>query len=88
MTLRGGGWPPWWEWDLELSPHLLTRMVQRRFSEIDLRAMLEAATGLHPDVEPGRWVVEARRGRRAWEVIVEPDRSARVIVVVTAYPVD
>jgi hypothetical protein len=33
-------WPGWWDWELELSPHLLKRMTDRRFTEIDLRRML------------------------------------------------
>jgi hypothetical protein len=38
-------WPGWWDWELELSPHLLKRMTDRRFTEIDLRRMLERASG-------------------------------------------
>ena len=33
-------WPEWWNWELELSPHLLKRMVDRRFTEVDVRRML------------------------------------------------
>lgn len=50
-------WPEWWDWELELSPHLFKRMDDRRFTEIDLRRMLERATGYRPDVvevEPDR----------------------------------
>jgi hypothetical protein len=61
-------------------------MVDREFTELDLRQMLEDASGLRPDVEGGRWVVTARLRRRAWEVIVEPDEAERVLVVITAYP--
>ena len=43
--LRDGQPPEWWEWDLELSSHLLKRMVDRDFNEPDLRAMLETAAG-------------------------------------------
>jgi hypothetical protein len=32
-------------------------------------------------------VIEAKRGREAWEVIVEPDESLKILVVITAYPV-
>lgn len=39
-------WPSWWDWELEFSPHLLKRMIDRQFSEVDLRRMLEHATGL------------------------------------------
>ncbi len=78
-------WPSWWSWELELSPHLLKRMVDRQFSEVDLRRMLEYATGFREDVVEGRWIIEARHERRPWEVIVEPDFDAKTLVVVTAY---
>src|SRR5207253_4342675 len=52
-------WPAWWVWELELTPHVLKRMVDREFTELDLRQMLEDASSLRPDVEEGRWVVTA-----------------------------
>ena len=52
---------------------MLKRMVDRRFTEVELRAMLEDASGLGPDVVPGRWVISTRHDDREWEVIVEPD---------------
>jgi len=61
-------------------------MEDRSFTELDLRAMLEAAVGYRKDVTPGRWIIEARQGRRVWEVIVEPDESLKILVVITAYP--
>jgi hypothetical protein len=79
-------WPSWWSWELELSPHLLKRMVDRQFSEVDLRRMLEHATGFRDDVLEGRWIVEARYEKVSWEVIVEPDFDAKTLVVVTVYP--
>lgn len=87
MTLRRS-WPPWWDWDLELSPHLLKRMVDRGFNEVDLRAMLEGATEFSPDIVEDRWVIAVRRQRRRWEIIVEPDPRMELLVVVTAYPLD
>jgi hypothetical protein len=80
-------WPSWWEWDLGLSAHLLKRMVERDFTEVDLRRMLERATRLRLDFVDGRWIVETRHARRPWEVIVEPDEKIRLLVVITAYPV-
>ena len=85
MQLRRRKWPLWWDWDLELSPHLLKRMVDRGFSEVDLRTMLQRSRGFRRDVVPGRWVIETRYGRASWEVIVEPDITANLLVVVTAY---
>ena len=81
-------WPVWWSWELELSPHLLKRMVDRRFNEPELRLMLEGASGYHQDHEPGRWVAETTHAGHVWEVIVEPDPQEKVLVVVTAYPVE
>jgi hypothetical protein len=81
-------WPEWWEWELELSPHLLKRMVDRGFSETDLRAMMHGATACRPADEAGRWIVATRHNDRRWEVIVEPDSSDKLLVVITAYPVD
>lgn len=72
---------------MELSPHLLKRMDDRRFTELDLRRMLERATGYRADVVDGRWVIETRHRGRGWEVIMEPDRDRRLLVVVTAYAV-
>ena len=80
-------WPDWWDWELELSPHLFKRMTDRRFTEIDLRRMLERASSYREDVVEGRWIIQTRHRGRAWEVIVEPDRERQLLVVVTAYPV-
>jgi hypothetical protein len=38
-------WPAWWEWEIELTPHLEKRMEDRDFTEVDLRAMLQRARG-------------------------------------------
>jgi hypothetical protein len=81
-------WPNWWDWELELSPHLLIRVVDRRFTEVDLRRTLGVAQGVRPDGVPGRWVAECRFRRRGWEIVLEPDAEAELLVVVTAYPVD
>jgi hypothetical protein len=81
-------WPPWWEWELELTPHLEKRMEDRDFNEVDLRAMLAAATGYRDDVVDGRFVIETLHRRADWEVIVEPDEVVHSLVVITAYAVD
>jgi len=62
-------------------------MSDRRFTEIDLRRMLQRAADYRADVVAGRWVIETRHGRKAWEVILEPDRDRRLLVIVTAYAV-
>ena len=87
-NLRTRKWPPWWEWELEFSAHLLKRMEDRSFSEVDVRRMLERAKSYRPDIVEGRWIIEALHRRRSWDVIVEPDAAAKLLVVITAYPVD
>jgi hypothetical protein len=36
--------PEWWSFELELSGHILERMLDRGFSEADLRLMFETAS--------------------------------------------
>ena len=79
-------WPKWCDWELELSPHLLKRMLDRGFSELDLRTMLEHSRGYRPDIIEGRWVIVTLHRKRTWEVVVEPDFDAKRLVVITAYP--
>jgi len=59
-----------------------------RFHGSGLRAMLESATSFRDDVVDGRFVIETRHRRHAWEVVVEPDSRELLLVVVTAYPVE
>jgi hypothetical protein len=40
--------PDWWEFELELSPHLLDRMIDRGFTETDLRLMIEVTDDIRP----------------------------------------
>ena len=74
-------WPDWWAWELELSAHLLKRMEDRRFTEVDLRRMLEHARDYRPDAVESRFQIEARHGGVPWEVIVEPDESRLLLVL-------
>lgn len=79
-------WPEWWDWALELSPHVLKRMIDRGFTETDLRTMMDAAVSLRPAAEPGRWLVETSLESRPWHVVVEPDAIDELVVVITAFP--
>jgi hypothetical protein len=79
--------PEWWVWELELTSHLLKRMVDRSFSEVDLRIMMEAAGAFRPSEVEGRYIIETRHNAARWEIVVEPDTSDKVLVVVTAYEV-
>ena len=81
--------PSWWEWELDCTnPHLLKRMVDRGFSEIDLREMLETASDYEADHAQGRWLIHTIHSDRPWDVVVEPDESLKLLVVVTAYPTE
>ena len=63
-------------------------MEDRGFTEVDLRKMLEMASGFQPDVVAGRFAVETRFRGRPWQVVVEPDEVDHLLVVVTAFAVD
>ena len=63
-------------------------MAERNFGEVDIRRMLSVAFGLRKDIVSGRWVIRTRNGRALWEVIVEPDVDAHLLVVITAYPLE
>jgi hypothetical protein len=56
-------------------------MQQRGVTEVDLRAMLERATGFRPNVVEGRFMIDVRHHARPWTVIVEPDAEAGLLVV-------
>lgn len=62
-------------------------MIDRGFSEVDLRRMMEDATGLREDDEIGRWIVLTVHESEPWEIVVEPDPDDMLLVVITAYPV-
>jgi hypothetical protein len=81
-------WPEWWSWDLELTAHLLKRMEDRAFNEVDLRHMLEQSNGYRNDIPAGRFVVLSKHQGRRWEIVIEPDEKRELLVVITAYPVD
>lgn len=81
-------WPAWWEWELELSSHLIKRMADRNFSELYLRRMLSIASDVRGDIVPGRWVVKTRHRGTSWMVIVEPDVETHLLIVITAYPLE
>jgi hypothetical protein len=62
-------------------------MEQRGVTEVEVRAMLEHASGFETNVVEGRFMIHVRRGQHPWIVIVEPDAEADVLVVVTVYEV-
>jgi hypothetical protein len=39
--MKKRAFPNWWHWELEWTPHLLKRMEDRQFNEVDLREMLQ-----------------------------------------------
>lgn len=60
-------------------------MIDRGFTEVDLRRMIEDAFEAVPAWEDGRWVVLTRLDQRQWNVVVEPDAVTQTLVVITAY---
>ena len=80
-------WPEWWHWELEFSQHLLKRMLDRGFNEIDLRKMFSDATGYRPNHEVGRFAIETRHSDRDWIVIVDPLSDEAKLLVITAFPI-
>ena len=62
-------------------------MMQRGVTEVDVRAMLERATGIEPNIVEGRFMINARHRQRPWVVIVEPDADIKRLVVVTVFEV-
>ena len=80
-------WPEWWNYELVLSPHLIERMQERGFSELDLRTMRKEAAGYHPSVVSGRFLIRTHHARQMWEIVVEPDELEKTLLVITAYGV-
>ena len=79
-------WPLWWEWELELVSYLHTRMEEREFTEIELRRMMEHATGYHPDPSyEGRWLIRTRHQRQRCVIAVEPLLEKERLAVITIY---
>ena len=62
-------------------------MEDRDFNEIGLRGMLQRSKDFKEDVVEGRWIIVTRHRQHDWEVIVEPDITENILIVVTAYPV-
>ena len=79
--------PEWWRWELTFTSHAELRMEQRGVTEVEVRAMLERATGFEPSVVEGRFMILTRRAQRPWIVIVEPDAGVNLLVVVTVHEV-
>ncbi len=87
--VRKADWPEWWEWELDCGlDHLREQMVRRRFSETDLREMLERATTFREDEEFGRWLIDTMHKGEPWAVIVEPQQTEKVLLIITAYKVE
>jgi len=79
--------PEWWDWELEFSSHVEMRMIDRDFTEIDLRVMYDRAQNYRQNYVAGRWVIETKHRRQNREIIVEPDFDEQKVVMITAYKV-
>ena len=62
-------------------------MEDRGFTEVDLRRMMEYASGYHRARREGRWIIATRHQAEDWEIIVQPDPDTEYLGVVTAYEV-
>jgi hypothetical protein len=82
LSMPESNWPAWWNFELELCAHLQDRMIDRGFSEADLRLMMEDADGLRVGSRVGRWVIATTHLGDAWEVVVEPDLVRPLTLVV------
>lgn len=80
-------WPDWWDWEIELTPHVEKRMTQRGFNELALRGMIQRARGLAQDTNTGHYVVDTTLRGARWAVIVEPDPDTHTVIIITAYTV-
>ncbi len=92
IQFRGDGvcmakWPDWWSWEIEILTHVYDRMLDRDFTETDLRLMLDDATAIAPSHVRGRWVVTTSLHGAAWEIVVEPAPEDHILTIVTAYQV-
>jgi len=63
-------WPDWWDWEIELTPHLQKRMERSRLQRGRPPAHVERARGHRADIVEGRVVIETERKRARWEVII------------------
>jgi hypothetical protein len=63
-------------------------MLQRNFNEIDLRTLLFSAQNYEADIEEGRFKIKSGLKGNRWEIIVEPDYFDKLLVVITAYPIE
>ncbi len=80
-------WPTWWNWELEISPHVEKRMEGRNFTEIDLRDMMDRAYLYEPNEIEGRYVIYTKHHSNDWKIIIEPDEEDHLLVVVTAFAI-
>lgn len=53
-------------WVLSFAGHAELRVEQRGVTEVEVRAMLETATGFEASVVEGRCMVQTRRGQSPW----------------------
>jgi hypothetical protein len=80
--------PIWRDWELEFIPHIEKRMFQRGLTETELRAMLFNVNSIEKDKEKGRYLIKSKHYGNNWEIIVEPDLDEKLVVVITAYPIE
>jgi hypothetical protein len=60
-------------------------MEERGSNQLALRWMLHHCTRCRRSRTAGRFIVEAKHGGIAWEIVLEPDHDRECVVVVTMY---
>lgn len=80
--------PYWWTWPQEWTDHVQLQLADRANRGETLHELFANPVRLFPGRLPGRWCVESALHGRRWHVIVDVDDDERVLVVVTAYPLD
>jgi hypothetical protein len=72
--------PDWWNGDLSFTSHAELRMEQRGVTEVEVRAMLENATGFEPNVVEGRFMIHVCLLQHPWTVAVESAADAKLLL--------
>lgn len=60
-------------------------MEQRQITEVEVRKMLQEATGYSPSAATGRFMINTTHRNRPWVVVVEPDKLERKLLIITVY---
>ncbi len=60
-------------------------MEERGLDEIGLRSLLDRPVTIQRESHRARWRSTGREGGASWNVVLEPDPSAMVVLVITVF---